>query len=186
MLKAAWWRIPIYLGLSFWLTFAHAISPEAFKDAVTGQFAGTALARDFDEIIKSAIVTTIGDGSRKVIVFVDPYCQYCAKLEKNFSYVGNVTVYTVMFPLDPTQAKARNAIDYIWCASDADATMRSWFGQKTKRVVREVQGCHAPIDLMNAVAASLKITATPAIVFSHGGIKLGALSPYNLEDSRGN
>ena len=41
-----------------------------------------------------------GNGERKLVVFSDADCPFCAKLEKELKSVDNVTIYTFLFPID--------------------------------------------------------------------------------------
>ncbi len=46
--------------------------------------------------ITNAVKIVKGKGTRKVVVFEDPYCGYCKKLRQSFEAMNDITVYTFM------------------------------------------------------------------------------------------
>ena len=56
---------------------------------------------NFSELpLKDAIKEVRGKGQRKLVVFSDPDCPYCKKLERDLPRLDNVTIYTFPFPLE--------------------------------------------------------------------------------------
>lgn len=163
---------------------ASAISLEDFKRNVTIRYPGTELANNFDKVMENAVVTKIGDGSRKLIVFIDPYCTYCVQFEKNLKYVDNVTIYTLLYPLGGAE-RSTSAIEYIWCSEDRSVTLNDWFVRKSKRVPSDYAKCETPISKIKTVVSELKLYGTPALIFSNGMMKYGAPTPYAIEDHLG-
>jgi thiol:disulfide interchange protein DsbC len=162
-----------------------ATTVEQFKSNVQAQYPNSFLATDFDSILNIAIVTKIGNGSRKMIVFLDPYCFYCQQLEKQLRYLTDVTIYTLLLPLDDKSADALNAIERIWCDPRQDVALRDWFALKSKVLPMEYQRCNVPITLVKRAAESIQAQGTPAIIFGSGRLKYGAVSPYILESQLG-
>ena len=56
-------------------------------------------AIDFASLpLKDAMVQKQGTGARKLVVFADPNCGYCKRLEKDLLQVKDVTIYTFSRP----------------------------------------------------------------------------------------
>ena len=71
-----------------------------------------------------AIKTVQGNGRRKLAVFADPYCPYCAALERRLWQVSDVTIYTFLFPILTAESKPMAAA--IWCAPERAKAWRAW------------------------------------------------------------
>ena len=65
-----------------------------------------------------AIKKVKGNGARKMYVFSDADCPFCAKLEQELKNVDNVTIYTFLFPIDQLHPDAARKSRMIWCAPD--------------------------------------------------------------------
>ena len=56
--------------------------------------------------LQHAIKTVKGDGTRYLVVFSDPDCPYCKRLEREtLSKLDNITIFTFLFPLEKVSAK---------------------------------------------------------------------------------
>ena len=137
-------------------------------------------AIDFASLpLKDAIVWKNGKGTRKIVVFADPNCGYCKKLEKDLVNVKDVTVYTFVIPIlgGDSPDKSRN----IWCAKDNTAAWRNWMVDGT--VPAKAMGtCDtAAIERNAALARKHKVNGTPAIVFEDGSRAPGAIPPAEVE-----
>ncbi|MBB5470938.1 hypothetical protein OKW30_001908 [Paraburkholderia sp. Clong3] len=67
--------------------------------------------------VQDALKQVKGNGARKIAVFADPDCGYCKQLETTLEDVGNITVYTFLFPvLTPDSGLgAQGASDLVFC-----------------------------------------------------------------------
>jgi thiol:disulfide interchange protein DsbC len=137
------------------------------------------LAVDFDKLpLKDAITIRQGSGARKMAVFVDPNCGYCKRFERDLSSIKDVTIYTFLIPIlgaDST-AKSRD----IWCAGEQAAAWRGWMldGVAPQKALR----CDtAPIERNLEYARRQRINGTPAVIFSDGTRKPGALPADQIE-----
>ena len=65
-----------------------------------------------------AIKNVKGNGERKVAVFSDADCPFCARLENDLKNVDNVTIYTFLYPIDQLHPDAARKSKAIWCAPD--------------------------------------------------------------------
>ena len=120
-----------------------------------------------------------GDGSRKLIIFSDADCPFCHKLEEEMRGVDNVTIYTFLFPIDQLHPDAARKSRQIWCAPDKVKAWDDFFANGT--VPDNAGDCGAPVEQTQALGASLKIAATPTLVFEDGSLVPGALPAAQLE-----
>ncbi|HEY9103805.1 DsbC family protein [Chitinimonas sp.] len=134
----------------------------------------------FDKAIK----LVKGTGARKVAVFSDPDCPFCKKIEhETLSKLDNVTIYTFLYPLAELHPDATRKSALIWCAADRQQAWDNWM---FKGQLPEGKGdCANPIADIQALAAGLGISGTPAMVFEDGQIVSGAIPQQDFEAKLG-
>ena len=126
-----------------------------------------------------AIKKVKGNGARKLLVFSDPDCPFCAQLEKTLKNVDNTTVYTFLFPIDQLHPDAARKARVIWCAPDRQ---KAWDAHYDSSALPDNPGeCENPVARIQAIGVSLKINATPTLIFADGSIVPGALPAERLE-----
>jgi thiol:disulfide interchange protein DsbC len=126
-----------------------------------------------------AIKKVKGNGERKLVVFSDPDCPFCAQLEKTLKSVDNTTVYTFLFPIDQLHPDAARKARMIWCAPDRQ---RAWDAHFDTGTLPDNTGeCENPVAKTTVLGASLKINATPTLIFADGSMVPGALPRDRLE-----
>lgn len=137
-------------------------------------------AIDFASLpLKDAIVWTQGNGSRKMVVFADPNCGYCKRLERELQQAKDLTVYTFLFPIlgGDSPEKARN----IWCAKERTKTWTAWMVSGTAPL-KSIGECDtSALQRVAALARKHNVTGTPALVFEDGKRVPGALTLDQLE-----
>ena len=137
-------------------------------------------AIDFASLpLKDAIVWKQGTGTRKMVVFADPNCGYCKKLEKELQQVKDVTVYTFLYPIlgGDSPDKARN----IWCSKDNTKAWREWMLNGTTPA-RAMGQCDMAALARNVdLGRKHKVNGTPALVFEDGKRIPGAMGPDQVE-----
>ncbi|MBE9610075.1 DsbC family protein [Chitinilyticum piscinae] len=129
---------------------------------------------DFSKIpLADGIKEIRGDGSRKLVVFSDPDCPFCKKLEQqSLASIDNVTIYTFLFPLS-IHPDAERKSRLIWCADD-QAT--AWKGFMFQNQLPDNKGeCPNPVAKNLKLGESLGINGTPALIFENGRIVAGAV-----------
>jgi thiol:disulfide interchange protein DsbC len=137
------------------------------------------IAAELPSRYKDAVVWKQGNGSRKLVVFSDPNCGYCKRLERDLQNVKDVTVYTFLVGIlgADSNEKARN----IWCAKDSTQTYRSWMlsGDVPDRAMGkcDVSALERNQNLMRR----FRFNGTPALVFEDGRKVGGALGTEELE-----
>ncbi|MEY4765423.1 MAG: hypothetical protein RI907_2096 [Pseudomonadota bacterium] len=128
--------------------------------------------------LKDAVPYKVGNGRRKMVVFADPNCGYCKKLETEFSRLQDVTVYTFMIPILGGDGQAK--IDAIWCAKDKTQAWRDWMINQVKPT--PVANCAtSPATRNLELSQKLGVSGTPAIVFEDGSRQPGYDQAANLE-----
>jgi thiol:disulfide interchange protein DsbC len=129
--------------------------------------------------LDKAIKVVKGNGSRKLVVFSDPDCPYCKKLEqKDLTSITDVTIYTFLYPLEELHPDAANKSRAIWCAQDKAKAWQDWMlnGQLPKS-----KECDAPLDEVASLGRKLGITSTPTLIFENGKRVLGAYPSKEIE-----
>jgi len=120
-----------------------------------------------------------GDGSRKLVVFADPDCPFCARLEKELRAIDNVTIYTFLFPIDQLHPDAARKAKMIWCAVDP---AKAWDQLYESGALPKNGGdCDNPVAAIRELAKKLRVTATPTLVFADGTVIPGALPAQQIE-----
>ncbi len=120
-----------------------------------------------------------GNGERKLVVFSDADCPFCARLEQELKKVDNVTIYTFLFPIDQLHPDAARKSKIIWCSADK---VRAWDEFFASGKLPDNKGdCENPIEATQALGNGLKISATPTLIFADGSIVPGALPAPQIE-----
>ena len=120
-----------------------------------------------------------GDGSRKLVIFSDADCPFCHRLEKDIKALDNVTIYTFLFPIDQLHPDAARKSKMIWCSPDVVKSWDEFFA--TGKLPDNKGECGDPVAKTQALGNSLKINATPTLVFADGTMIPGALPLVQLE-----
>lgn len=126
-----------------------------------------------------AIKKVKGNGTRKLVIFSDPDCPFCARLEKTLKNIDNTTIYTFLFPIDQLHPDAARKARMIWCAPDRQKAWDAHFDSGT--LPDNAGECENPVARTQAFGGRLKINATPTLIFADGSIVPGALPADRLE-----
>jgi thiol:disulfide interchange protein DsbC len=134
--------------------------------------------------LDQAVKVVKGDGSRKLVVFSDPDCPYCKKLEqKELIGINNVTIYTFLYPLEGLHPDAGNKSRAIWCAPDRSKAWQEW---ALKGVLPKGEAsCDTPIEEIAVLGRKLGITSTPTLIFADGKRMMGAYPAKDIEKALG-
>jgi len=125
-----------------------------------------------------------GDGSRKLIIFSDADCPFCHRLEEEMRGLDNVTIYTFLFPIDQLHPDAARKSKQIWCAPNKEKAWNDFFA--TGAVPANAGDCGDPVERTQMLGQSLRINATPTLVFEDGSIVPGALPIAQIEQEMAN
>jgi len=165
---------------NFLITEGRLVNPKTKQDITSARL--DELNRiDFATLpLDLAIKVVKGNGSRKLVVFSDPDCPYCKKLEqKELVNITDVTIYTFLFPLEQLHPDAANKSRAIWCSSDKVKAWQDWIinGQLPKTV----NTCDTPVEKTAYLARQLRVTSTPTLFFEDGRRMLGAYPATEIE-----
>ena len=126
-----------------------------------------------------AIKKVKGNGSRRLAIFSDADCPFCARLENELKSIDNVTIYTFLYPIDQLHPDAARKSKRIWCAPDKVKAWDDFFA--SGKVPDNAGDCGDPVEKTQALGNSLKINATPTLIFGDGTMMPGALPLAQIE-----
>jgi thiol:disulfide interchange protein DsbC len=165
---------------SFLIADGRLIEPKTKRD-VTGERLDELTKVDFSSLpLDQAIKVVKGNGSRKLVVFSDPDCPYCKRLEqKELVNINDVTIYTFLFPLEQLHPDAGNKSKAIWCAPDRAKAWQDWVlnGQLAKAANCDTSA----IDKSAELGRKLGVVSTPTLIFADGKRMLGAYPAKDIE-----
>ena len=126
-----------------------------------------------------AFVRVKGNGARKLVIFSDADCPFCHRLETELKKLDNVTIYTFLYPIDTLHPDAARKSKQIWCAPDKVKAWDEFFATGT---LPDNNGdCGDPVAKTQAFGETLRINATPTLVFADGTLVPGALPLAQIE-----
>ena len=135
---------------------------------------------DFETLpLELAMKKVKGNGTRKLAIFSDADCPFCARLEKELKNVDDITIYTFLYPIDQLHPDAARKSKIIWCSPDR---MKAWDEFHATGKLPDNKGdCETPLDATHELGQKLRVNATPTLVFADGSIIPGALPKDRLE-----
>ena len=134
----------------------------------------------FEELpVSDGFVIKRGNGKRQLVIFEDPNCGYCKRLERDMASMSDVTITVMLLPVlgDDSVTKSQA----IWCAKDRAQAWEDWMLNGTKPAAAKA-GCNtAALDRNLAFARKNRITGTPTIFFVDGSRVPGAVPVAEIE-----
>jgi thiol:disulfide interchange protein DsbC len=128
--------------------------------------------------LERAVKSVHGDGSRVLVIFADPNCPYCKKLEKDINELPNTTLYTFLYPILSDDSVDRSRA--IWCSSDRAAAWNALM-VRGKAPDKAAADCKTPIDDNLELGHRLFVSATPTIIYTDGRRMPGAVPIDRIE-----
>ena len=137
-------------------------------------------AIDFASLpMKNAVVIKQGTGARKLVVFGDPNCGYCKRLERDLVALKDVTIYNFIYPILGPDSVAKSKD--IWCAKDPAKAWRDWMVDG-KLASKAPANCDtAALDANTELGRKYRVQGTPAVVFEDGTRAPGAIPAAQIE-----
>jgi len=126
--------------------------------------------------LKDAIKEVHGKGERTLVVFSDPDCSYCRKLEKELPQLDNVTIYTFPFPLQPDAPRKAKS---IWCSPNQQTAWRDYL-VSNKQPTAKID-CANPIERNIQLGKNLGINGTPTLIAADGRVLPGPESVEQVD-----
>ena len=129
--------------------------------------------------LKNAVVIKQGTGARKLVVFADPNCGYCKRLERDLVALKDVTIYNFIYPILGPDSVAKSKD--IWCAKDPAKAWRDWMVDG-KLASKAPANCDtAALDANTELGRKYRVQGTPAVVFEDGTRAPGAIPAAQIE-----
>ena len=113
--------------------------------------------------LADAIKTVRGTGSRQLVVFSDPACAFCKRLEPELEKLQDVTVYTFLVPF-----QGRALPQAVWCAADRTKAWRDLMLHGDASGLGGQADCATPLDRNLQLARQLRVNGTPTLVYADG------------------
>lgn len=110
--------------------------------------------------LNDALVHKVGNGSKKIIAFVDPFCPHCKTLINYLKNKNDYTLYMFLFPLNEKSAETSMK---IFCSEKPlDAYLDASKLEKT------CEGADVTLDKHMYVVRNLNLRATPFVILEDG------------------
>ena len=116
--------------------------------------------------------------NKKLIVFIDPDCPYCRKLEAEISGQGinkKANIYYMMMPLS-MHPNAKAHTTNILCSTNPLNTLNDYMVKNNDNPkVSLTDGCKidAVLERIGSIARGLNINGTPAVITGDGSMIMG-------------
>lgn len=148
--------------------FGHLYDARSGKDLTTARREALAAPPaspskvDLDTLpLADALKSTSGTGEKTIVVFTDPACPYCQRLDAELEKVPDITVYNFMLPfLGDVLPQA------VWCASERQLAWKS--AMRGELAPLDMVPCANPLGRNKALAARLRVVGTPTLLFPSG------------------
>lgn len=116
-----------------------------------------------------------GNGKRTLIVYSDPHCPFCKKLEEELVNVTDVTIYTLLYPILRNSTPTATA---IWCSADR---LKAWDDFMLRGITPPGKDCETPLHTLLQSGQKNKVTGTPTLIFADGSIVSGLIPAAEIE-----
>ena len=129
--------------------------------------------------LKDAVLIKQGSGARKLVVFSDPNCGYCKRIERDLLELKDVSIYTFLYPILGPDSTTKSKD--IWCAKVRAKAWRGWMIDG-ETPTSAANGCDvAALERNLKLGQKYKIQGTPAVVFEDGSRTPGAMPTAQIE-----
>ena len=165
-----------------YLFFGHVVDPQTKQSLTTERLQQIKDARriSVDSLpLEFAIKAVKGNGKRKLVVFSDPNCPYCKRLEKELANVNDITVYTLLYPVLNGSLPTATS---IWCSADR---LKAWEDFMLNGIAPAGKECETPIDKLLQAGQKNGISGTPTLIFADGSVAPGLMTAEAIEKKLG-
>jgi len=126
-----------------------------------------------------AIKRVKGDGRRRLLVFSDPMCPYCRRIEQEFAKLNNVTIYLFPYPIERRFPGTTELSKAIWCSPDRGKAWDEWMLKGVRPATKGT--CQTPIEDIDRAGNKLGIGITPTVIFADGAPMNGMVSAADMD-----
>jgi thiol:disulfide interchange protein DsbC len=161
-----------------YLFFGHVIDPQTKLSLTSERLQQVKDARriSMDTLpLDQAIKAVKGNGKRKLVVFSDPNCPYCKRLEKELVNVTDVTIYTLLYPVLNGSLPTATS---IWCSPNR---LKAWDDFMLKGAAPTGKNCDTPIETILQAGRKNGINGTPTLIFTDGSVIPGMIAADTIE-----
>ncbi|HFC8839395.1 TPA: DsbC family protein, partial [Neisseria subflava] len=143
----------------------------------------------FDSLpLDVAIKKVYGKGTHKIVVFSDPDCPFCKKLEHDFAKNADkldMTVYTLMLPIEELHPGALQHARQILCSEDPNKAWYDWIldNNQTNDKQETCEKANSILEKSGEAAMKFQVQGTPTIVFENGFSQAGAESVIQIQET---
>lgn len=120
--------------------------------------------------LRLAIKVVVGQGARQMVVFEDPNCGYCKKLETELQKLSNVTIHVM--PLAILSPDSETKLVNVLCARDKARTwvssLQTGAAAATCTDPKRIESAKKQIEEVRQLAQKLQVTGTPTILYRSG------------------
>jgi thiol:disulfide interchange protein DsbC len=160
------------------LFLGHVIDPKTKQSLTSERLQEIKDARriSMDELpLDLSIKAVRGNGKRKLVVFSDPKCPYCKRLEKELAKVTDINIYTLLYPvLNGSLPVAAS----IWCSGDR---LKAWDDFMLRGIAPTGKNCETPISTLVQTGQKYRINGTPTLIFADGSVVPGMITAEAIE-----
>ena len=131
--------------------------------------------KGFDAVLSQVEPMIIGDGPRRIELFVDPYCPYCKKLLEQVPEALATKRFTfVILPIPLLGDRSTTEVRELGCAADQKAALQELLAHIYDPPLAQVPKCDVvPMEKRFVLAKMLNISAVPFIVKDDGTEQAG-------------
>lgn len=116
-----------------------------------------------------------GNGKRKLIVYSDPHCPFCKRLEEELVKVTDITIYTLLYPILKNSMQTATA---IWCSADR---LKAWDDFMLRGITPSGKNCETPLNTLLQSGQQNRVTGTPTLIFADGSVVSGMIPAEEIE-----
>lgn len=160
------------------LFLGHVIDPKTKQSLTSERLQEIKDARriNMDELpLDLSIKAVKGNGKRKLVVFSDPKCPYCKRLEKELIKVTDVTIYTLLYPVLNGSLPTATS---IWCSRDR---LKAWDDFMLRGIAPPGKDCETPINTLVQTGQKYRVNGTPTLIFADGSVVPGMITAEVIE-----
>ena len=128
--------------------------------------------------LADALKAVHGSGARALVVFSDPDCPYCRRLEAELKDLADVTIHTFLMPIVSLHPQSRDKAIAVWCSPDR---LAAWHAITARDEPLPTRNCAHPVDRNVGLAERLGITATPTLVAADGRVLAGVATTAQID-----
>ena len=130
--------------------------------------------------LEMAIKEVRGNGKLTVVVFSDPDCPFCKRLEQEFAKMTNITIYNFMMPIASLHPQAAQKAEQIWCQPNRTTAWTQWM--RHNQLPPTVAACDNPVAETTSLGEQLGFNGTPALIFPNGKTHAGYAPMPQLQE----